>query len=753
MHARTLLSEFFSAPNRITLERFAEKRGGWTSGLELGADRTRLSFLPHLSPESRMVWYAIGTPSMPTGELVELCRGFVGVSYAERIDILDPARSDQPHERALLAFTSACSGPVARVDLGVLSTDRSEDADRTAAAFELMERLISSRPSWSGYTTRSLAQVLADLDLAFAEGDVEGAEELLVEVERSHSISEVNLQFLRIRMLQAVGRGAEVLRNPQLGYLVHARRPRKVTRALLEAAHDEHLVGIPLEREALEAAGAMILAALGPAAVELIDPGTAKEALSLLASGLAYGRGPAELSHVARWLERNAGMDSLATRLLPAEPSVDAARSTTTAPGADALEQLSGLVMEGRPVEALELLRQQTASVRTARLAFQIDGLLGNRESAEILLILGLEVLGDLDERGDAKVIQRLDELTGALPEVDAAAEDGPATVVMLPASWQEWLDQIPLMDPRRSMRNLVEIGASSWTADANSAKALAAALETLDEQRIAAVRSVAGIIAEAHSGLADVDALLALRAALLELVALSGLPTTQELRVIVGWAETILGAATEQSTIERALDALEVFIGEHPTPALAEALADLAAIVAYHPAAGARRYGFVLQVLDAIRSAGAGVDIAVRATAARAAADVGTPLHEEDDFWASARNTDDWMPLLDGLRIGIHTLMGSVASRVRAELEPHVGSGSVTTNDDHVATDALRTMASGSDVVVLVTGAAKHSASEEIERHCPEAKLVRIASKGMSGLLRGLEHHLRNLRTAQNAA
>jgi hypothetical protein len=753
MDAKTLIAEFFGAPNRMTLEKFASKRGSWISTLRMERDRTALSFIAHLSPESRMVWYALGPPAMPAGELLELCRGFVGPSYAEQINLLDPARAVEAHERALTEFAVACSGAVARVDLGVLSADRVGDADRAAAAFELMENLIASRPPWSGYATRSLAQVLADLDLAFAEADVDGAEQLIVEIERSHSISEVNLQFLRIRMLQAVGRSAEVLENQRLGYLVHARRPRKVTRALLEAAHDVYLAGIALKREPLEEAGNHILMALGPAATELIDPGTAKEATALLAAGLAYGRGRKELAHIIEWLENHSEAADPVAAFFPSDITESPAEPKAPRAGADPLEAVAALIMEGRPVEALMLLRGQPASVRAARLAFQVDVLLNSRESAELLLTFGLEVHSDLDDRGDAKVIQRLDDLTAALPVVDTAAETKATSPIALPSSWQELLAHLESVDPRRSIRSLVELGASSWSADADSAVAIAEALTSLDTTKAAALRSVAGIIVEAHSELADVDAQLTLRAAMIELIAISDLPTTQELRAIVGWVETILSSATDQATVHRTLDALEVFVGEHPTPALAEALADLAAIVAYHPTAGERAPSFVLQVIEAIRSTGAGADRAVRATAARAAADVGAPLHQDDNFWPSGQKSEDWMGLLDGLHIGVHTLMGSVASRIRAELEPHIGSGSVTTNDDHVSTDSLRKLASNSDVMVLVTGAAKHTASQEIERLCPDAKLVRIASKGFSSLIRGLEAHLRARQAPPKAA
>lgn len=755
MDASTLIAEFFAEPNRMTLEKFAKKRGNWIATLHMERDRTAVSFIAHLSPESRMVWYAIGPPAMAAGELLELCRGFVGPSYAEQINLLDTSGSSEVHERALVEFTAANLGAAVRVDLGVLSADRAADADRAAAAFELMERLIASRPPWSGHATRSLAQVLADLDLALAEADLEGAEELLVEIERSHSISEVNLQFLRVRTLQAVGRSTEVLENQRLSYLVHARRPRKVTRALLEAAHDVHLDGTAIQRGALEEAGSSILMALGPAASEVIAPETAKEAMSLLAAGLAYGRGPNELAHVIEWLERHTELTGLAKNLFGEGPPEEPAEASAeqAAPTLDTFEGIGALLMDGRPLEALLNLRGQEPSIRAARLAFQIDGLLGSRESAELLLTFGLEVLGDLDERGDAKVIQRLDDLTAAMPEVDEAAEEGAHSAIVLPGSWQEWIEHLASADPRRPVRNLVELGASSWPADAASAIAIAESMERLDEPRAAVLRSVAGIIVEAHSDLADLDAQLRLRAAIIELIAVSNLPTTQELRVIVGWVEAVLSSATDEATVARTLDALEVFVSEHPTPALTEALADLAAIVAYHPAAGARAPNFVLRVVDAIRAAGAAADRAVRATAARAAADVGSPLHADDEFVPSVRQSEDWTALLDGLTIGIHTLMASVASRARADLEPLVGTGSVTTNDDHVATEQLRNLAANSDIVVLVTGAAKHSASQEIERLCPPDRLVRVASKGLSGLLRGLEDHLRAHQAAPKAA
>lgn len=755
MGVDALLAEHFGANNRITLASFAERRGPWLTTLRSEGDRTGMSFLPRLSQDGRMMWYAIGPPAMQQGEVLELCRGFVGPTYAEHIGPLHEARPDEPHTQALVGFVHTCGGAVVEVDLGIITQDRRDDGANAAAAFERLALLVERRPPWSGYAARSLAQVLADLDLALAERDLAGAEALLVEAERSHSISEVNLQFLRIRMLQAVGRSAEVLENPQLGYLVQARRPRKVTRALLEAAHDVHLVDVPLDADALRTAGQEILAALGPVATELVEPGTLKEATALLAAGLAYGRGLAELEHVVAWLEQRPGGDGLRRSLFP-EPPPDAPkeRKASRRGPRDDLTVAAGLVMEGRPVEALALLREQRPSVKGARVAFQIDVLLANLETADLLLAFGLEVLELLDAAGDAKVIRRLDDLTAMLPPVDVAADGDTSTPVAVPTSWQNWVSLLESGSALHALHGLAQLGASSWPADAASARSIAEATDGPDSAQAAVVRSCAGIIVDAHADVAETPAVLALRAGLLELVAISGLPTTQELRSIVGWVDAIMSTAVDSATVERTLDALDVFTGDHPSPALVEALADLAAIVAHNPSGGERGQQFVLHAVAAIRSAGAASDRAVRMTASRAASEVGAPVPAADPFWNATHSGDDWTRLLDGLHVGIHTLMGSVASRARAEIQQHVGNGSVTTNEDHVATDQVRNLATGSDVVVLVTAAAKHSASQEIERLCPEAKLVRVASKGLTSLLRELEKHLRSrYGAAQQAA
>lgn len=746
MDANTLITEFFGPSNGLSLASFAERRARWLDSLRLERERTRMSFLPHRSADGRVVWFAIGPPDMPAGELLELCHGFVGPSYAEQVALLRPDGATESHAAALLDYVRAFSGAVARVDLGIITKARIEDAERSAEAFERLELLIEGRPAWAGYGTRSLAQVLADLDLALAEGDAAGAEELLLEVERSHSISEVNLQFLQIRMLQAIGRGSEVLEHPNLGYLVQARRPRKVTKALLEAAFDVHLADVGMDPASLRPAGEAVLAALGPAATELVDPTTSKEAMVLLASGLAYGRGREALQHVLEWFERQ-GIDSGPVEALFPEASAEqpAAAAPDELGFPDEIAEAADLVMDGRPTEALAILIRQDPSVRVARIAFLVDALLGTIQSAEVLLDVGLPILDELEAAQDAKMLQRLDELTGFRPELSIAAESDGASSDALPTSWQDWVELVRTRLDRSSFEDLASRGAASWSSDAASATAIARAIEDVTVAQATTIRSCAGIIVDAHSEILDVSASLELRAALLELIAVSGLPTTQELRTVIGWVEAIMSSAVDSAIASRALDALEVFIAPHPSPALAEVLADLAAIVAHHAGGGEHGRSFVLKAVASIRAAGATADRAVRATAARASADAGAPVPDDDPFWTEIDSDGNWMQLLDGLHLGIHTLMGSVASRARAAVEPSVGDGSVTTNDDHVATDSLRGMATGSDVVVLVTAAAKHPATQEVERLCPEERLVRVASKGLSGLLRELEKHVRS--------
>ena len=66
---------------------------------------------------------------------------------------------------------------------------------------------------------------------------------------------------------------------------------------------------------------------------------------------------------------------------------------------------------------------------------------------------------------------------------------------------------------------------------------------------------------------------------------------------------------------------------------------------------------------------------------------------------------------------IGIYTLSENAARHAKEYLEEQIFNVKIILNHDKAATDALRNMANTSDYLVLVTQAAKHAATGEIQK------------------------------------
>jgi hypothetical protein len=88
---------------------------------------------------------------------------------------------------------------------------------------------------------------------------------------------------------------------------------------------------------------------------------------------------------------------------------------------------------------------------------------------------------------------------------------------------------------------------------------------------------------------------------------------------------------------------------------------------------------------------------------------------------------------------VGIYSLMPGAARRAASILRRLVPDIKVTLNDDHVATRPLLDLASSVDVMVVVTGSAKHAATDAISSARRGRLTVECGARGSSGLLRAL--------------
>jgi hypothetical protein len=102
---------------------------------------------------------------------------------------------------------------------------------------------------------------------------------------------------------------------------------------------------------------------------------------------------------------------------------------------------------------------------------------------------------------------------------------------------------------------------------------------------------------------------------------------------------------------------------------------------------------------------------------------------------------------LLDGKRVAVYTLMESASPRVRKLIQEKCPTCQVATNAEKAGSETLKQFALAADILIIVTGCAKHAATEFLERWLPTGRpLLRPEGRGSSSVLTALESHLRSL-------
>ena len=101
---------------------------------------------------------------------------------------------------------------------------------------------------------------------------------------------------------------------------------------------------------------------------------------------------------------------------------------------------------------------------------------------------------------------------------------------------------------------------------------------------------------------------------------------------------------------------------------------------------------------------------------------------------------------VLNGKSVGLYTLMDSVGNRIRSLLRHFCPGCEVLVNSEKVGGSQLKNLAEGADVFIMVTGCAKHAATEFIEKHRnPQKPLLRPSGRGSSSVLTALAEYLKN--------
>lgn len=614
------------------------------------------------------------------------------------------------------AFVGPAVGHVSPSTDVVLSDDGQElrlvtvrcvaDREALASSVELMVNVRLDQPKPRLVAEPSLPLLIRDFFLSCEFGDRSRSDSLLVQIETLGLLASENLRFLKIEQLSKFGLWSELRDSPWFVEVSRARRPMRTTNSLLEAlwrtTFDDLAVGANpaaalevFEEQDLGSTFASLLASTDdpttPAGRRLLAVATRAHQDGMRLERLVAGAPPGERDV----LQQLGG-------LAEAGPSEAAKTETAVRP--------SEFFAAGEFVAAIEAAIESGVSQDlefAVRSAYELNDPARCRQVVEALE--GVESAALPTTREFATIVSEVQRL---------AADDC--------SGWLNWFERLA--------------GPERWTAASGVARELAARWGETELKNPADAARAANLLAVALDGANRVE----VRRGLDALCAL-------------------VSRIFDESAAEPLVDAVLLALAsdENPSEATRAAYLDLLGLVLEEGPAGPRYRDLVSTAASLWTEAQSpevaawGVDI-TDALAVAPCPDhdvrrsfvnlvgqsaVGFAQRVPSDLkrllsaiaiecgtvvsWptgpSTAEETDPWSRL-DGKTVGLYSLVGNIGLRLEGRLKSLCEGVTVVSNADKVATDALRSMASSVDYLVVDTRHASHAATAGIDAVRPRS-------------------------------
>ena len=739
LSAEAFLALFFGPGNDVQIG--AIEQGGSGHPLRPWVSRVRMqpwsaTVLPRKNGKS-VTYYAIAPGPQELRSLSELVMAFAGPSYSTFDGDLTPVDSGDDFEDAVREFTG-----------GSYFRFTSPEKVQLWSALERMRRVWDRRPLRPEIRYRGPARLLRDFENSLATWNRPAADAVLRELAAGGHFDALNLVFLRVRLLGSLEAWDELLSIQELRDLLTVRRPRVVTSHLLQAVYEHEFrifEGAGDARAAGERYRESVQAAY-PTLWDIRTGFTAPSALKLLLLASVAGSNPDTLAR-DRLLDagqclgaQDAEWIRALARLLP-----DQAPAPVLT-----VEEAERAWLAGNCDTAWQIACQLPPSVRGGSILAQsarvLDSLQARRQALEMLQAYPEEIrMGILARRPARLAWEHLE--TPVPPE---APETPPTAAVLAPTSWNDWFDALPVAADKQYLVRIAREGEHQW----NPSDILTAIGGV---NRIVAAFGRNKTVEEESALMATVPVLFrALRRVDPgEQAGLRPIYLLLRERLIYQGEEVSLQDAHLHNEIFRRLLSLGVSTTEYATfleeivgvwasklqsAMFAEWALELLDLLVDAPALDqqARECVFV-QVQDSIQRNGRrlGVGIIELFNALCREAGVDQYAVPVETGAVQHKGILDW---LAGKTVLLYSLQSEVLARVKRMLVAEVGNLTVHTSDDQAGTDRLRNNTRQSDVIVLATGAAKHAATDFIERN-KRADVLRIFAegKGTMGMWRAI--------------
>ena len=736
------LESFFGVGNEITPGQLSAAALGelqpWIARWQEGLSPT---FLPRRDG-SRLLWYGLTIDEVQRRELQLLLRYWIGPSCSDvvvrqgALDHEDPFDSRMERE---------FPGRLVRVEVWPRAETASEaekvSRQKVKERLQALTRLMDRRPSRNHKTAASLPVLLDELDLAATSGEPQRAFDLLEELEQRRLLDAPNTTFAQLRVKTLLGRYREVVDRALLEQLDGLLVPPGIVLHIARATYEVHLRAsdeladfnaLHHQRQDLPHVLRHILRQ-GP---------SLKERAVAVTRAVMLGDEPSMASLIKKVLPAEAHLQQLLIengQLPQAQPPVAAdLLATTKAVYVGSLPQVSIDATSAALAAEFNRLHNESAHQALIDIAKDLERL---PPEVHNLLVMSAHELGDRSAALEAiTILQRdlgpLDDLEwptrllgGAVDDLVALSQDAAPPV----DSWEAWFDFAAKGDliPAEAM-----LHAGDWSP--LTAERLIELIERVDPLPLA---RALGRLRAAHEALLDVEArgvfgrkalmMLALSdrsdsdvrisgRELLSAVLDSGVPV-EEVEDVLETVVELIRTQFSVGTLSWAIDLMVELTGE-------------LAVVARDPVADTW-YRF----LDMARVFTGAVPRSrwLEMQAIMRQVDLDLP----PDIAAKLESAEESDPIgcLHGKRILLYSLRERAARQAASRLQS-VGA-EVELSAAHSGSTQLEGQAQGAELVVLVTAAAKHAATEFIEA-ATLGRIIHVNSAGMSAILRAMEDY-----------
>ncbi len=654
-------------------------------------------------------------------ELRDLARAWIGPALSDvHLSSLDLDRSDpfdrdvgRAHPGTIIKLRYLPERPAAPTPKEEQALKQRGDLRRERLL--LMLKLLDERPASEFLGGRDTGTILRDLALAIGSGDERVCEELLTELERTGDLDEVNLTYQRIRVLGGLRRWRQLVELPSLSDVLALRRPPGVSRLIEEALYQAHLVDLDLAGD-----DAALLARFAELEHELPGIGSRSPSPATRGQAIVQYLQAAAVSEDRTWTDRILVAAEEMDRYLPGRlrQFTDEDLSEAAAPvDRLALGDLEGAV---RAVDAPETPPDSVSLGHAIEAA--VD--LGLPDIAERILKLVEQHRADAGSSSSTSFDQH------GLAHLEQIVRD-------VPRSWSEWFSRASTA-PSSTDALLWLDSAGDWPP--LSAAELLVRLSNADERTLAKLATASGPILDAHLDLLEEDDQHALIAELTLAMAVSGVATRPALAQCFRLLSLAIDRGSPAGRLSGMLEAIGIVSeNAYPSP---EWIVDVLELAAWStlghddPAVVQLEH----RLFEALRR--------TRRTVHGQAAERWRDLAAETSLVGPPETggSDDKslidLSCLTGQRIGIYSLDERSSNSARAHVERVAPGVEVRLSHDLKATKPLKDLAQNSDILLVVTTAATHSATDAIKAARHSGRTEYVNSNGSSALIDALSRY-----------